>query len=171
MDEINQKHNWDDIKAIMSTSSNEFYNFSFYLPSEDQNIEINKQLLRLYPHKLDYLDIMENEYVQGRHFQKYFDCMGNEEQKTIVRYLADTEKRNLDYDSFLWSKGFKEVSLDYMDLYQNNADGFIKYFDCRKPNDKKIILRCIMDCDFANPGIDNWLHNHELDLLREVSMK
>lgn len=171
MIEINQKHNWNDIKTIMDKSSNDFHNFIFRLPYEDQNIEINKQLLKLYSQSIDYLDIMEKEYNQGRHFQKYFECFDEEEQKAIVLYLVDTEKRNLAYDSILWSKGFKEVSLDYMDLYQNNADGFIKYFGSKTPKEKKIILRDIMDCDFTNKAVTGWLDINELDLIREVSMK
>ena len=57
-----------------------------------------------------------------------------------------------------------------MRLYEDDADEFIEYFKIRSPQEKKIIIKGIMDCDYTNKPVAKWLDENELDLIREVSM-
>ena len=150
-----------------------FYNFVFALPYEEQNIEANKHILNSCQNipGLDYLKIMTDEYSKDKYFQEYFDSLGGEQQQKVVRCLqAAEQERNIAHDSFLWSKGFNEISLDYMQLYKKDASEFIEYFSSKQPKEKKIILKDIMGCDYTNKEVAEWLDENELDLLREVSM-
>ncbi len=166
----------DNYKSYIdnNNSSNlrdDFYNFVFSIPYEDQNIEWNKTFLRY--HKVsDYVDILINEYTKGKHFQEYFECLpNNDKQQRVVRHLTSVKERDLSHDSFLWSQGFKEVNLDYMNMYKKDSQKFIEYFKSKEKDDKKIILKAIMDCDYTNKDAADWLNENELDLVREVSMQ
>ena len=149
----------------------DFFNFVFSLPYEDQNIESNKIYLKNNEVK-DYFEILKNEYAKGKsfHFQEYFDCLDDDRQKRVVKYLTTVRERDLSHDYFLESRGFKEIKLDYMQIYKENADNFIEYFKSKKQDDKKTILKSIMNCDYTNKAVADWLDENELELVREVSM-
>ena len=148
---------------------NDFLKFIFNIPYEDQNIKCNKIILENSEVR-DSPEILTNEYVKGKYFQEYFNCLDNDCQQKVVKYLKHIKERNLSHDSFLWSKGFKKVSLDYMKIYKENANNFIEYFKTKKQDDKKTILKGIMNCDYTNKAVADWLHENEIELLREVSM-
>ena len=152
-------------------ASDDFFNFVFNIPDEDQNIERNKSFLQVLQSN-DLIEILTNEYTKDKqsHFQEYFDCLREYKQKEVVKYLSCAKERNLSHDSFLWSKGFKEIKLDYMQIYKENTDNFIEYFKSRKPDDKKTILKDIMNYDYTNKAAADWLNENEIELLREVSM-
>ena len=149
--------------------SDDFLNFIFSIPYEDQNIQCNKFLLKNSKVR-DYHEILTNEYVKGKSFQEYFDCLDNDCQQKVAKYLTNVKERNLSHDSFLWSKGFKETKLDYMQDYKENANNFIKYFKTKNHEDKKTILKDIMNCDYTNKAVADWLNENEIELLRKVSM-
>ena len=170
-DEIEQKYGSDLKQPILLDFSIEFSNFIFTLPYENQKIETNKLLLHLNASSMDYLSILDREYTKGRHFEEYFDCLELAEQEAFVKCLkAEGQEGNIVHDSFLWSKGFKGINRNYMDLYKKDADEFIEYFKSKKQDDKKTILKDIMDCDYTNKTATKWLHENEIELLREVSM-
>ncbi len=148
----------------------DFLSFVFSMPYEDQNINVNKEILKLYAENIDYPEIMADEYAKGRHFQDYFMCLNNAQQQNFVRSMKNASERNLANDSFLWSQGFKEVNLDYMNMYKKDSQKFIEYFKSKEQEDKKIILKDIMNCDYTNKDAADWLNKNELDLVREVSM-
>lgn len=146
----------------------DFFNFVFSLPYEEQNIEVHKEILKSPPEGVYYLKILSQEYSRGKYFQEYFNCLDKDKQKLVVHYLEPVAERNPINDSFLWSKGFKDISLDHVVLYKENAEDFIEYFRNRTVEEKKVILKCIMDCDFTNEEVANWINEHEAELLREV---
>ena len=170
IDEIYYIYGNDDAKFWNNNVGYDFYEFMFQIPHEDQNINVNRQIWGKFPDHLDYTNIMQTEYAKGEHFQEYFNCLNNEQQQKVVDCLDELPKRKLAHDSFLWSKGFKQVTLDYMDIYRDNTGGFIEYFSSCNPDEKKTVLKDIMDCDYANKSVEDWLHEHELELVREVSM-
>ena len=146
-----------------------FINFVFSMPYEDQNIHANKEILKSYAENMDYPEVMANEYAGGRHFKDYFMCLNNAQQHNVVNGMKNAPERDLTNDSFLWSKGFREINRNYMDLYKKDADEFIEYFKSKKQDDKKTILKDIMDCDYTNKAVAKWLHENEIALLRESS--
>ncbi len=146
------------------------WNFVFTIPYNDQNIESNQEILKHHAGEIDYISILGDEYNKSRHFPEYFNCLNDLQQQRVVRCLKALPERNLTNDSFLWSKGFKEVNLDYMNLYKNDAEEFAEYFSSRNKEDKKIILKDIINCDYTNKYAADWLNKNELDLVREVSM-
>lgn len=148
--------------------SGNFSNFVFTLPYEDQNIEANKSIFKHSPASFDYTHFLVQEYSGGRHFQDYFDCLDAERQKKVVDSLKSVPVKNSAHNSFLWKKGFKDVDVDYMALYKADSESFIDYFAGRTTDEKRIILKDIMDSDFVNEKVTVWLNDGYLDLMREV---
>lgn len=150
--------------------SDNFFNFVFTLPYEDQNIEANKSILKHSPTNFGYTYFLVQEYSSGKHFQEYFDCLDAEKQKKIVGHLKSVSKKNLDHNAFLWKKGFKDIDVDYMRLYKTDYEGFIDYFAGRTTDEKRIMLKDIMDADFVNEKVTSWLNENYLDIIREVGL-
>lgn len=146
----------------------EFFNFVFFLPYEDQNIIVNKNILKLHPDQIDYIRAMVKEYVNGENFGKYFECLDDGMQKQVVHSLSTISEKRPIYDSFLWLKGFKSFGLDYLGAYKNDAKSFMEYFTSRDVQGKKIILKDIMGCNVTNEEVVEWLNNNYSDLIREV---
>jgi len=146
----------------------DFFNFVFFLPYEDQNLKVNKDILRLYDNKLDYISILVKEYVKGEYFQDYFDILNSDKQKQVVLTLSTISERNPAYDSFLWIKGFRNMGLDYMKAYKNDTKSFIEYFNSKDNYMRKIILNDIMGCDATNEDVIKWLNENHPELIREV---
>lgn len=147
-----------------------FLGFVFSLPYEEQNLGENKNILKTFAHDIDYIGILAQEYSKGRHFEDYFSCLDSKKQRLVVDSLRPVSERNPICDSFLWSNGFKDVGLDYLRLYREDADGFIGYFSSRSLVEKKVMLKDVMGCDFVNEKVVNWLNEKEHDLVREVGL-
>jgi len=148
--------------------SDNFFNFIFTLPYEDQNIEANKSIFKNIPPNFDYAHFLVQEYSNGKYFEDYFDCLDAERQKKVVEHLKSVPVKNQTYNSFLWKKGFKDVDVDYMVMYKTDSESFIDYFAGRTTDEKRIILKDIMDSDFVNEKVTVWLNEGYLDLMREV---
>ena len=159
----NLRNNINDEKLI-----HDFYRFAFEMPYENQNIESNKSILKRHSQILDINLILLKEF-QGKHFKEYFEVLDAENQKIITRLIKSSGIKNTVNNSFLWSKGFREIKLDHMNLYMEDADRFIEYFESSKQDDKKTILKDIMSCDYTNKTADDWLNENEIELIRETS--
>ena len=153
-----------------SEISEDFQKFVFSLPPEDQDIEINKIILRAINNHDARAQILYAAYCEEKHFPQYFGIADMFAQKQAVNALRSIKIRNPDYDHFLWDNGFKDVNLNHMQLYKNDTGVFIDYFSSRTEPEKKTILNEIMTCDFSNKQADSWLHENELELIRTVSM-
>jgi len=170
IDEIEQKSFLVAQRDTRKEMLKNFWDFVFTIPYNDQNIESNLEILKNHAGEINYISILGNEYNKSRHFPEYFNCLDDLQQQRVARCLKDVPERNLANDSFLWSKGFKEIPKDYMKLYKTDADEFINYFKSKKQDDKKTILKDIMNCDYTNKTATKWLHENEIELVREVSM-
>ncbi|MDP2908808.1 MAG: hypothetical protein Q8N77_03295 [Nanoarchaeota archaeon] len=167
----------DEVKAELDrfkkTSMTEelwfdFTRFVFSLPVEEQNIESNKKILQIHP-SLDFVvDVLSKEYSKNIHFPDYFDITSAEAKALFIRHLDNIPARNLAYDSLLFSKGW-HVKLDYLGLYKEDTAKFIEYFRSKGVEEKKIMLKGILDSDFVNKDVVEWLDKSEPELLREVS--
>ena len=149
----------------------EFIKFAFALPAQEQNINQNQKILKTITNIDTITEILYNTYLDEKNFRKYFNVVNKDAQNQAFNALRQVQERNSSYDSFLWDKGFKEVNLDYINLYEKDTDKFIEYFKSKKQDDKKTILKDIMNCDYTNKAIGDWLDENELDLVREVSMQ
>jgi len=148
----------------------DFLDFIFFaLPYEDQNLETNKILIQNLKQDLDVERIMMKAYSERKYFEEYFECLNEEEQKTVVEEI-ESLKPVKEYGSFLWNLGFKDVKLDHIKLYKEDAQGFIEYFQRRTEEDKKTILHSLFSLDFKNPEVITWLDQNELRLIQEVGM-
>jgi len=147
----------------------DFLNLVFTLPLEDQNIETNKKILSLLASEtIDYIGILSKEYSKGKHFKEYFTCLDDKRQENLVDSLKTLQERNPVNDSFLWSKGFKNIGMDYLKIYKEDPDTFIDYFSSRSLEEKKVIIKDIMESEHTNEKVINWLNEKEADLIREV---
>jgi len=158
-------------KEYNNHSTDEFTDFVFFsLPYEEQNLESNKHILKSSPN-LDFVTaVLSKEYSEGKHFQEYFEALDKEVQEKIVGSLKSLPNKKPVYDSFLWSKGFQNIELDYVSMYKDDAGIFIDYFSKKSVQEKKVILKDIINCDFVNEKVADWLNHNESDLLREVGL-
>lgn len=148
---------------------NEFLYFVFSLPREEQNVESNIIILND-PPSLDFVvGILNEEYTKGCNFSKYFEALDREAKESVVESLKSIPERKPVYDSFIWSQGFKNVELDYINLYKDDAKRFIEYFSSRGIEDQKVIIKDVLQCDHVNNEIVGWLEANHYELLREVS--
>ena len=146
----------------------DFLKFVFELPYEDQNIEMNKVLFKSFKKDLNTDFILLEEFKQGKYFKEYFELLDKDGQEEIVSLIKESNLKNPEYNAFLWSKGYKNVDLDYLSLYNKCSQGFVEYFQSRSTEEKKMILNDLMDCEFTNNEVVNWLNENEQDLIREV---
>lgn len=147
----------------------EFLKFIFELPCEERNLEMDKFLFQKFNQHLDTYTIMLKEYQQGKFFKDFFEILNDSQQKMIVNVINQSNVQNQDYNHYLWMKGSKEIRLDYLKLYKEDSEGFISYYEDRHMEEKKVILKDIMECDFINDKVTEWLNQNESDLIREVS--
>lgn len=153
------------------TVSNEFIDFVFFsLPPEEQNVASNKGILKSSLNSNFVVNVLSKEYAENGHFREYFGILSKEMQDDVFKALKNTPKRNTVCDSFLWSKGFKGLTLNHVELYKNDSKGFIEYFPDKSIEEKKVILKDIMECESINEEVVKWLNENCLDLLREVGL-
>lgn len=151
--------------------SNEFIHFVFFsLPREDQSIGFNKEILKN-SLNLDFIvNVLSKEYAENSNFCEYFDVLDKKVQERVVDTVKTFSKKNTICDSFLWSKGFKDLILNHVELYKNDSKGFIEYFPRRSTEEKKVIMKDVMECELMNEEVIKWLNENYLDLVREVGL-
>lgn len=148
----------------------EFTDFVFSsLPYDEQNIDVNKKFLKECTDTDFVTDVLLKEYSKGKYFQEYFSTLNKKVQKEVVDTLK-TGSREPSHDHFLWSNGFDEFNFDIKKLYKDDPDYFIKYFKSKSVEEKKSILKQIMDYDFVNEKVAKFLNKKYLDLVREVGL-
>jgi len=149
--------------------SNEFVHFVFFsLPREDRNLGADKEILKT-SLDLDFVtSVLAKEYSTHGFFCEYFKELSKEMQDETYKVVKRVEKRNAVFDSFLWSTGFKDSRLDHLELYKADAKGFIEYFPSRSLEEKKVIIKDIMESEHTNEKVINWLNTNYLELVREV---
>ncbi|MBL7100571.1 MAG: hypothetical protein ISS23_01310 [Nanoarchaeota archaeon] len=146
-----------------------FFGFVFSLPYENQNVEANKGILSVSDDSDLVINVLYKEYSEGEFFEDYFDVLDEDLQKNVVDALKCNDLSNPVYNSFLWKKGFRNLDLDFLDLYKRDASGFIDYFSGKDDEGKKIILGDIMGYDPVNEEVVDWLDENESKLMKEVS--
>lgn len=62
-----------------------------------------------------------------------------------------------------------KLKIDYVSVYKNDAEKFLKYFKLLNKEEKKDALQKIMECEYDNEKVNKWLNENEADLLREIS--
>lgn len=148
----------------------EFLNFIFNLPYEDQNIEVNKALLKNYAYNVDLCKVMLKEYSEGKYFKDYFPVLNEGYQKKVVENIIPLSNQDKFLNSWLFNQGF-DVEMDYLELYKKDTKGFINYF--RKSNDhiQELIVSDLFSCDHVNDEVIGFLEKDYSHLLRDVSFK
>lgn len=149
----------------------EFVDFVFKLPQKDLNLGMNKKILALFQDRIDYPSILAEEYTSGNNFKEYWSCLSEDSKSETVRHLSNVVKqRNLVLDSFLWHEGFKDIKLDHMSFYREDAEDFISYFRSRGLEERKTIIKDLLGSDFVNEEVIRWLNENEPGLIREVGL-
>lgn len=140
------------------------------LPLMEQNPAVNKFLLKNIEEPHWALSLLINEYQnKGKHFEEYFSFLSSERKGRLVENLNSLGNRNnAKIDSFIRRQGFNISSLDYLILYKENGEDFIKYFTSKCDSEKRIILSNIMDSDFINEKVVDWLNEHYANLVSEA---
>lgn len=150
----------------------DFFRFVFSLPSEDQDVETNKLLLKHHPSLLNVDTILLKEYSQGKFFKEYFGILDCHQKENVLNLLKDCLSRNPEYDSFLFSLGFKDVMnlSDYRSWGKNDPKTFIDSFqkECREK--KVAILKDLFDSESVSEDVINWLNENELALVKEAGL-
>jgi len=146
-----------------------FFNFVFVLPYEDQNIEINKSILKSL-NDADSCSILQKEYSEGKYFMEYFPVLNEDCQKKVVSHIKSSPKQNQFLNSWLFNQGF-DVKMDYLTLYKEDAKRFINYFKRSRPDIQELIISDLFNCDYINKEVIEFLEKECSHLLRDVSFK
>lgn len=157
------------IRVKKHLSDISFFNFVFVLPYEDQNIEINKSILKSL-NDADSCKILQNEYSAGKYFIDYFSVLNEECQKKVVNHTKSLPKQNEFLNSWLFNQGF-DVKIDYLTLYKEDAKKFIDYFKRSKPDLQELIVSDLFNSEHINKEVIEFLEKNYSNLLRDVSFK
>ncbi|MDP2906424.1 MAG: hypothetical protein Q8O03_00640 [Nanoarchaeota archaeon] len=163
-----QKHTFD--LEFEDSLKSEFLKFIFELPYEERNLEMDKFLFQKFNQFLDINSIMLKEYQQGKFFKDFFTVLSSGQQNMVINVIKHSDIQNSDINHYLWMMGSKDIRLDYLNLYKEEAEEFISYFKDRPSEEKKVIIKDIMECDFINDKVTEWLNQNESDLIREVGL-
>jgi len=149
-----------------------FLNFVFNLPYDEQNIDTNKKILKRYSGCFNCIEelvkeALVKEYSQGKHFQEYFESIDHFEQKKVVEAIKGLERKP-DHDVYLLKKGYIAGEDSAINLYKQDAQGFMNYFRKLSDESRKIIIEKIYEDSFVNQEVVDWLEKSYTDLLREV---
>jgi len=150
-------------------SSEEFLNFVFSLPYEDQNIAVNKLSLQTI-HSIDFCEVLLKEYLEDKHFKDYFSVLDEDMQKKVVDKIKASPRQNNFLNSWLFSKGFT-LKLDYLELYKGDSGNFIDYFNKSDDELQKLIVSDIFNCEHTNPEVIKFLEEKYPHLLRDIAFK
>ncbi len=61
------------------------------------------------------------------------------------------------------------LKINYVSVYKDDAEKFLRYFKLLDKEEKKDVLEEILDCEYTNEKVTEWLSEHETGLLREIS--
>lgn len=76
-------------------------------------------------------------------------------------------ERRYEYERRICKNGVVKYHLS---LYRENPDKFIEYFKHRDVNEKKNILKSLLEYDFINEKVVDWLNENESKLVRDVGL-
>lgn len=157
-------------KADIVVLDEDFLSFVINLPPEDHNVAVNKLLLKNI--KDPYmLDLVINEYCNdGKQFQEYFSCLSSENQEKLVAKLNSLDKRTAHIDYSLWKQGFNIDFLDYLALYRDSSEDFIRYFKSKDPSEQRTILSDLLNCEDTNEKVISWLDENYPHLIKDIGL-
>ncbi|MDP2908527.1 MAG: hypothetical protein Q8N77_01845, partial [Nanoarchaeota archaeon] len=145
----------------------DFLAFVFSLPYEEQNIKANKVLLKLLD-EVDSCGIMLEEYSKDKLFKDYFAVLDEKCRKEVVRSIKALPKRNKFLDSWLFKEGF-DIDVDYLKLYKEDTEGFIRYFEYHSTEVRKLIISDLLGYEHVNPEVIEFLEKKHSHLLRDTA--
>jgi len=150
-------------------SDTNFFDFIFSLPYEDQNIEINKTILKE-SINIDRFSILQKEYSTGKYFKDYFSVLNREVQETVVEKIKSFPNQNTLLNSWIFNQGF-DVKMSHLELYKTNTQSFITYFERSEKCTQEVIVSDLFNCDHINKDVIAFLEKKYAHLLRDVSFK
>lgn len=156
----------------------DFFDFIFKLPLEERNIETDKRILTEFSHLFDCKEALLGDYRRiPEIFTQYLGVLEEEQQKSVVEFIKglDKEKQNPDINMQLFEFGFDGLYLQFLDLYQNNPAGFMKYLDGSDDAHRLEIIERLythtLDEKNRNKETDTLLEKKYRDLIEEVGIR
>lgn len=132
------------------------------------------------------LAVVKDDYSESLNlFQKCYEqiAKNNKKQNSIGDLLVWDEKceetqiiiQALKTKNF-YGKAMLNDSLvlksNPLDLYKENSSDFIRYFsELEDVKEKKAILRLLLDCDYENKEIIDWLNKNHFELIRDAALE
>lgn len=153
-------------KYLYDTS---FFDFVFALPYEDQNIEVNKVIIKSL-NDSDSCMFLQKEYINGKCFKDYFSVLSEGCRKKVVEGIKSLPNQNKFLNSWIFSQGF-DVKIDYLELYKQDAKMFIDYFKRAGTEFQELIVSDLFNCEHINKEVIEFLEKEHAPLLRDVSFK
>jgi len=147
----------------------EFFEFVFTLPYEDRNKEVNREILNE-TSNIDFCKILIKEYSEGEQFKDYFSVLESWKQRKVIEKIKELPKQDKFLNSWLFQQGFT-FELDYIELYKEDAQNFIAYFNRSSPELKELIVSDLLNCEFTNPEVIKFLEEKHSNLLRDTNFK
>ena len=147
----------------------DFFSIVFSLPYEEQNITANKAIFRSYIRYFDFEEVLVRDYSKGEYFQEYFESLSHNIKSMVASRIESLEQRNLNNDVFLLKERFFVKGVNLIELYKNDTESFIKYFEGGlNLESQKFLIEEIYKESFINQEVVEWLEKNYAHLLREV---
>lgn len=118
--------------------------------------------------EVDACGIMLNEYSKDKPFKDYFAVLDEKCQKEVVKGIKSLPNRNKFLDSWLFKEGF-DIDVDYLKLYKEDTEGFIRYFKYNSTEVKKLIISDLLGYEHINPKVIEFLEKEYSHLLRDTA--
>ncbi len=149
----------------------DFCTFVFKLPKKEQNVEVNRIWISTNSIPLD--EVFHYLYYNKPEDFKFYwnEIRDSKVKKDLVSYIDTFKNRNLELDCFLLKIGF-DVKTEWLDLYKSKnkeaAKFFIVYFIKASIEERKHILKVLINERDKNEEIDKYLSENHSQLIKEV---
>lgn len=152
----------------------EFIEFIFNLPKEEQNLELNKELIKNTSEIIDFSDILMNKYWNRDNFIEHYDLTNNLNKKRIIEMINSIpiNYQMQDLNMKLFGQGEK-VYVDFLEAYEKSPNNFIKLFEGAKKQEKKDMLKILFELptEKLNPNLSKWLSENYSEIVEEIGIK
>ena len=107
-------------------------------------------------------------------FKQYFDLTTEENKKSLTARLKMLElgEQDLNLNSWLFGKGY-DVSIEFLDLYNNDEKGFQRYFENANEAERKNVLNILykLPSEKISSGISQWLSDNYSETVESVGIR
>ncbi len=122
-------------------------------------------------------DIFTGQIVSGCYSNGDKIFLASERPSATVEIKRVLGSNNLKYKTIEGSMNYSslffvndgKLKIEWLSIYKSDAEKFLDHFKVLEKYEKKDVLKEVLDCEYTNEKVTEWLSEHETDLLREIS--